>query len=685
MSYTDKSKEELLAELHELKIAYQNDITERNLAEMALRETEVRMSAITESAKDAILMMDELGIISFWNQAAEKIFGYTSTEATKKNLHELIVPQRFHPAHDAAFPEFQKTGKGAAIGKTIEVSAMTKSGQEIEVELSLSSARINEKWHSVGIVRDITERKRTEEAFRRAEMKFHTLYDSTSDAVMLLDSNGFFDCNGATLKIFGVTTKEEFCSKHPGELSPQYQPDGVDSMTSSNQRIAMAIEKGSHKFEWTHKRYDTGVDFPAEVLLSAMELDGRQVLQAVVRNITERKLAELKLKESEEHLTAIYNIIGTGIILINSENHIIIDVNKAASKLIGLPPDEIIGQPCRKFICSNEVGQCPVRDYHQSVENCEKKLFTGDGKQKDIIKTVFPMKYKGMDCHLESFMDITEVKLKEEEITRANEELRDSNEIIETNLYQKNALIEELSEIKDNLEKINAEKDKFFSIIAHDLKSPFSGFLGLTKMMVDEFQDLSLKDMLTFSHNMRDSAKSLYKLLENLLEWSRIQRGVIEFNPEICFLPFIFKQNLDIQSEVAKQKEIVLVNNIPDHANVMADIPMLNTVIRNLMSNSIKFTPRGGRIEVGVQPEGTNTSEVCVYIKDNGLGMDSNMLGKLFKIDQKVSRPGTENEPSTGLGLLLCKEFIEKQGGKIWVESEEGKGSTFYFTLPKMA
>jgi signal transduction histidine kinase len=287
--------------------------------------------------------------------------------------------------------------------------------------------------------------------------------------------------------------------------------------------------------------------------------------------------------------------------------------------------------------------------------------------------------YKPMKNH------ILEKRIAEKEQAALLEQLIISNERIEENLFETNIIIEELSETKDSLEKTNAEKDKFFSIIAHDLKSPFSGFLGLTKIMAEELQDLTMAEMQNFSQSMMASANNLYKLLENLLEWSRMQRGVTEFNPEVCVLSKLIKQNVGIESEVAKLKDIELVSNIPENVSVFSDLPMLNTVIRNLMSNAIKFTPRGGRIELGTMNSsvGSQSADVCVYVKDNGLGMNPELLDKLFKIDKKSSRPGTEGEPSTGLGLLLCKEFVERQGGRIWVESEVGKGSTFYLTLPK--
>ena len=298
-----------------------------------------------------------------------------------------------------------------------------------------------------------------------------------------------------------------------------------------------------------------------------------------------------------------------------------------------------------------------------------------------ISPILFLLVYKPMKNN------INEKKKAEKELEDLLYQLSVSKEMIEEKLFETNLLFEELSVTRENLEKTNAEKDKFFSIIAHDLKSPFSGFIGLTQIMVDDIEDISLTEMKEFSKTMQSSATNLYKLLENLLEWARMQRGLIEFSPQESNLKSIIDQNLEFAAGAAKNKDIELISHIPETTSIYADLPILNTVIRNLISNAIKFTPRGGTVEVGTIDTNNDhkTTEVCVYIKDNGLGMNEDTLGKLFKIDQKVSRPGTENEPSTGLGLLLCKEFIEKLGGRIWVESEIGKGSTFYFTLKSCA
>jgi signal transduction histidine kinase len=239
----------------------------------------------------------------------------------------------------------------------------------------------------------------------------------------------------------------------------------------------------------------------------------------------------------------------------------------------------------------------------------------------------------------------------------------------------------EITELNSKLHAINASKDKFFSILAHDLRSPFSGFLGLTKIMSENINELSIEDLQEMSKNMQASADNLYKLLDNLLLWSRMQRGAIVCSQEHFDLSMMVKQNVDIAHEFAKQKNIAFINNVNIGTVVLADPSIINTIFRNLISNAIKFTPNGGTIEIGAVAE-PSKSFIEVYVKDSGIGMPINMIEKLFKIDESVSRAGTNNEPSTGLGLLLCYEFITIHGGKIWVESEVGKGSTFWFSLP---
>lgn len=268
--------------------------------------------------------------------------------------------------------------------------------------------------------------------------------------------------------------------------------------------------------------------------------------------------------------------------------------------------------------------------------------------------------------------------------------IRHQEQEINVQQYQLNETLQELEKLNKSLEekiaelkKSNKEKDIFFSIIAHDLRSPLNGFWGLTRILVEEIPNMTIDQIQQITLSMENSATGLYQLLENLLEWARMQQGLIPFDLKPVELLSEVEASTVMILESAKSKDIEITYNIPKDLAVFADCKMLQFVIRNLVSNAVKFTHKGGKINVSAKSKGNNAVEIS--IKDSGIGMNSAMVDHLFRLDCRINRNGTNGEPSSGLGLALCKEFIEKQGGKIAVESKEGKGSIFYFTIPHFA
>ncbi|HPO62460.1 MAG TPA: tetratricopeptide repeat-containing sensor histidine kinase [Candidatus Kapabacteria bacterium] len=247
--------------------------------------------------------------------------------------------------------------------------------------------------------------------------------------------------------------------------------------------------------------------------------------------------------------------------------------------------------------------------------------------------------------------------------------------------YKKsNELNSELQSKNKELEEVNFTKDKFFSIIAHDLKNPLGNFKAVTSLMAESYEAFSENEKIEYIKIIKDSSQHLYSLLENLLEWSRSQRGLIKINKIDFNLNNSISQIFDLMRNNANAKKIKLENFVSDEFNIFADVNLFNTVIRNLVSNAIKFTKENGTISTNAFTEEEN---VIISVKDTGIGMEQAKLNKLFRIDVNISTSGTANEEGTGLGLILCKEFTEKQGGKIWVESEVGKGASFFISLPK--
>lgn len=239
---------------------------------------------------------------------------------------------------------------------------------------------------------------------------------------------------------------------------------------------------------------------------------------------------------------------------------------------------------------------------------------------------------------------------------------------------------EELLEINaQKLKDLNDTKDKFFGIIAHDLKNPFHNILGFSDLLVEHVQDYDKDKILRSLGFIRSSAENAHNLLENLLEWSRSQTGALEFKPQKLSVNNVFENIIKEFESASINKDIKIFNELDDEISVIGDLNMISTILRNLLSNAMKFTNRSGKIKLNAK---INHDYVFISIKDNGIGIKQEKVNKLFKVSEHVSTVGTEKEKGTGLGLILCKEFVEKHGGEIFIESELNKGSTFYFSLP---
>jgi signal transduction histidine kinase len=241
--------------------------------------------------------------------------------------------------------------------------------------------------------------------------------------------------------------------------------------------------------------------------------------------------------------------------------------------------------------------------------------------------------------------------------------------------------VAELVIINNELQRLlqlNSDKDLFISILAHDLRSPFTALLGLSDLLIENVRIYSIEEIESLLRHIKDASKETFTLLEDLLKWTSTQSGKIPFKPQILGFAGICKNVLETLNTNAYAKNIKIKCSISDHISVFADKDMLKTIMRNLVSNAIKFTNNGGSIIIDAKE---NSGIVTISVSDNGTGIKPEKVLKLFDISQRQTTKGTEQESGTGLGLILCKEFVEINGGKIWVDSQYGKGSDFKFTL----
>lgn len=388
-------------------------------------------------------------------------------------------------------------------------------------------------------------------------------------------------------------------------------------------------------------------------------------LLGVARNISDRLKAQRDLLESEER----YRLISSNlrdVIWSCNKYYEISYVSPAVFHLTGFKVKELTGASLQSvmtpesFLTLMNRMQDTVRKASQS-----KKNFSGS-----LVVELEHMRRDGGKFYAE--INASVVFDNNGRVVGYNGITRDITERRKAN--------DELLQSESKLREINASKDKFFSIIAHDLRNPFGALLGFSTALSDRFDDFSDSEKLTIINQLRFSSESAYRLIENLLEWSRTQTNAIEVAPTLFDISLLVNETLRLHSIQAGRKKIELVNNLPFKFHVYADRNMIGTVLRNLISNAIKFSLERGKVVVSHE---TTEELVTIIVTDEGIGIPAHNIPKLFRIDEKIKTSGTYNEPGSGLGLILCREFILRNGGMIWVESSSGRGSRFSFCLPR--
>ena len=349
------------------------------------------------------------------------------------------------------------------------------------------------------------------------------------------------------------------------------------------------------------------------------------------------------------------------------------------------------GMRCYEYLF-NRTEPCEVCDTYKVLKDNNPHTWdwTGpDGRNYSIFDFPFT-DADGSALIMEMGIDVTDLKLAEADLKNLNADLeqkviertRDiesANYRLHQELTDRILAEEALKKSESQLKELNATKDKFFNIVAHDLKNPFTSLIGSSELLFRNIDQMDKGKIKTLARILNDASKNGYAILQNLLDWSRSQTGLLKFNPENINLKDLIDEHILNLEQISSNKEIKIHSEIKDDLFIYGDKNMIKTVLRNLLGNAVKYSYRSGKVFVDAT---INDQEVIVSVKDNGIGIPEENIKKIFRIDIKYSVPGTENEQGTGLGLKLCKELVEKQGGKIWVESGENKGSEFKFSIP---
>ena len=324
------------------------------------------------------------------------------------------------------------------------------------------------------------------------------------------------------------------------------------------------------------------------------------------------------------------------------------------------------------IVGQEKIGVLKIENLHIGISEFHAELSVFVNYASIILKNEILGHTKLKEAYNELYKEVEIRKETEKALQNSNEEYEATNEELLESL-------EEIRTLNEKLTNINTTKEKLLSIIAHDLRNPLFTVLEFSDLLIKKANSFSTDQIVKCLHNIHDSTLHTFKLLENLLEWSRSQTGRLEFKPENIAVKNLINDAIDIASSQANKKSIEISYAAENESTVFVDKNMINTVLRNLLINAIKFTNRNGKIIIKIQSQQNHTLfSVC----DSGVGMSQEAISKIFKITETVKTLGTENEKGTGLGLLLCKEFVENHNGKIWVESELGKGSNFCFSIP---
>ena len=356
-----------------------------------------------------------------------------------------------------------------------------------------------------------------------------------------------------------------------------------------------------------------------------------------------------KEKRREYYYNTILNNIGDPVFVKDDQSRLLM-VNDAFCEIFNLQRDQIIGKTLSEDVSPEERDiflKIDKQVLENGIENINEETLTVRGGETRIIST---KKTRFLDADNKKYLvgvihDITDRKKTE-----------------------------------NSLKELIATKDKLFSIVAHDLRSPFNSIIGFSELLKENSNDILLEDSEQYIKIINSAAKNTLILLDNLLNWAKSQTGQLSFNPEKILFSEVAQEIITLSKSIAKSKNIALECSCTDNLEIFVDVNMLNTVLRNLISNAIKFTNVGGHIKVSAA---LKQDHVEITISDNGIGINKEKCSELFNIASNTTTTiGTADENGSGLGLVLCKEFIQKNNGDIWVESEENKGSNFIFTLP---
>ena len=504
---------------------------------------------------------------------------------------------------------------------------------------------------SIASLIDITDRKIAEQSLNESEAKYRALFESASDTIILLDRERIIDCNQKTLEMFGCS-REQLLSTPPEKFWPEFQPDGTSTLELINEQFQSALRGNTTTFELKSLRYDGSV-FDAEMTSTIITLSGKKYLQTIIRDITERKIVEIALKEGEAKYRALVESAVDTIILI--DNEVIVDLNLATLKMFRGTREQLIGHKTWDFMPE----------------------FQSDGLlSKDMAKEKIKQALKGETLFLEWSFIRCDGSAFDAELTFNTITLKGQKyfQAIIRDITERKHAAEQMKKLTQELERSNTDLAQFAYVASHDLQEPLRMVTSFVQLLQHRYQGKLDKDADEFISYAVDGASQMQRLINDLLKYSRVGTHGKTLEPTNCNI--VITHAISNLSKTIKEADAII--NIDHLPTISADYTQLVQLFQNLIGNAIKYH---GKKQPEILIRATNKGDNWLFsVRDNGIGIDKDYIEKIFVIFQRLHNKS--QYPGTGIGLSICKKIVERHGGRIWVESKPGQGSTFYFTIP---
>ncbi len=673
------------------------DLSIRKKAEDALIESERKLRSVLDATQESIHMFDKAGMIVMSNT--------TGMRRLKRKVEDEVVGHHISEfmSDELAKKRLQKINEvfKSRVALTYDDERESKAYQHNLFPVFKG----DEVLYVVTYSTDITEQKSAEISLKQSEDRFRTIAESLTVIVSITkvsDSTVTF-LNEPFEKVFGYKNAEIIGTRMP-EI--YVYPDDNRFLTDSlkvkglveNVEIRVKKKDGTTFWIMTSIRKINFMNEPSYLTASIDISETKKAQEELLRlnrildAQSKSSQAMMHSRNEQEYLNEICKIIiedcGHAMVWVGYAQN---DTQKSVKPVAHFGFDKGYIDQMNITWDDSENGNGPtgtaIKTGKPSI--CENMLTDprfspwkeAALKRGYASSVVLPLKSEGRafgaitiySKEPDSFTD-SEIEL----LTELADDLAYGIMFIRLTEYEKEATLA-IKENEVRLKELIATKDKFFNIIAHDLKNPFTSLLGASELLYDNMTQMSGENVKKLALILNDSAKSGYSILQNLLDWSRSQTGQLKFNPENVNLKTIIDENIDNLQLQVNNKEINLKSDQTDDLFITADKNMINTVLRNLLSNAVKYTFKNGNVRVTAARD---DSKITLTVKDTGIGISKEKADSLFKLENSLSMPGTEKEQGTGLGLRLCKEFTEKMGGRIWVNSKVGEGSEFNFTIP---